>query len=551
MILDKSKRHFRRYKEIGRVLAKHGWDWMLYRLGMSEYVGHRLGLKRSAGPAHIREMLEELGPTFVKMGQLLSTRPDIVPESYIVELSKLQDTAPTLPLTSIVRVIESEFGVPIGELYQEFDPNPIAAASLGQVHRARLANGTPVIVKIQRPGIRDIVETDIEIMYGRARFLEDHFDVARVYGLMDIIDEFALTIREELDYSREGRNTDRLREVVSDELHVQVPKVYWSLTTGRVLTLEQMCGIKITDAPTEPDLILDLKDVSQRLASTFLEQIFVHGFFHADPHPGNILLADDGVIQLVDCGQVGRLDPESKAGAVRMLVAYEQQDTRGLAEEIIDLGIAREEVDARQLTRDLGKVLRSYYDLPARAVNMGRLLTRVLSVSAAHKIRLPVSFTVLGKVFTNIDGICRQLDPEFNFTEVIRVHINKAVKNELRSRDTLTDLFRAVVSLRDFAFGLPEQLERLLRRAVEGNLRLEFKHQGLEDVSIAFISAANRISIALIVAGTIVGSSLVVVAGRGPKSWFGLPTLGLVGYIFATFFGVWLIVSILRSSRHK
>lgn len=518
---------------------------------MGEYVGHRIGLVHSEGPAHLREMLEELGPTFVKMGQLLSTRPDIVPDAYIAELSKLQDTAPTLSVKSIIDVIESEFGVAIEELYQEFEPVPIAAASLGQVHCARLLDGTPVIVKVQRPNIRDAVETDIEIMYGRARFLEDHFDVARIYGVMDTVDEFALTIREELDYTREGRNTDRLREVVGTDLKVQVPKVHWELTTGRVLTLERMLGVKITDAPLVESVTADLRDVGNRLASTFLDQIFVHGYFHADPHPGNILLTNDGVIQLVDCGQVGRLDPESKLGAIRMLVAYEQQDTRALAEEVIDIGIAREEVDVRQFTRDLGKVLRGYYDMPARAVNMGRLLSRVMSVSAAHKIRLPVSFTVLGKVFTSIEGICRQLDPDFNFTDIVKVYVGKAVKNELRSQDALTDLYRAAVSLRDFAFNLPEYLERLMRRAVDGTLRLEFKHQGLEDVSATFQSAANRIAIALIVAGTIVGSSLVVVAGRGPTSFLGLPTLGLIGYVLALFFGVWLIVSILRSGKHR
>lgn len=552
MILEKGRRHFRRYREIAGVLAKHGWDWTLERAGMLEHLGPKGPLTSTEdAPVHLREILEELGPTFVKMGQLLSTRPDLVPEAYIIELEKLQDTAPTVPISDIFAVIESEFAVPITDLYLEFDEVPLAAASLGQVHRAKLLDGTPVIVKIQRPGIREQMDTDIEILYKRAKFLEGHWEKARTYGITDIVDEFAITIREELDYSREGSNTDRLREEFSEDRCIQVPLVYWDLTTGKVLTLEEMRGIKITEISNNPPPGVDLKQLANRLASAFLEQVFVDGFFHADPHPGNVLVTEDGQIELLDCGQVGRLDAENRAGAVRMLMAFEQHDTRVLADEILNLGIAQEEVDIRRLTQDLTKVLRGYYDVPARSVNMGSLLIRVLNVSADHKVRLPVSFAVLGKVFTNIDGICRQLDPDFNFTAIAREYVGKAVRRELRTEGTLTDFYRSVVSLRTLLFTLPEYIERLMRKAVEGTLRLEFKHQGLEEVSNSFKSGSNRISIALIVAASIIGSSIIVGAGRGTISFFGLPTLGIIGYLVATVFGIWLIVSILSSSRRR
>ncbi|MHB9036028.1 MAG: ABC1 kinase family protein [Armatimonadota bacterium] len=552
MILDKSRRHLHRYRQIARILAKHGWGWVVDRLGLADHLGKTPDIQEKVGaPAHVREILEELGPTFVKLGQILSTRPDVVPELYIAELSKLQDTAPTVGFQEIRGVIESEFGVTLENLYLEFEIEPLAAASLAQVHRAKLLDGTPVIVKVQRPNIRDMVETDLEIMYKRAQFVEQHWERARTYGVLDVVDEFAITIREELDYTREARNTDRLREALSDEHHMHVPHVYWHLTTGRVLTLQAIEGVKITDVAVNPIPGVDPRELSRRFASSFMEQVFVDGYFHADPHPGNVLVTRDGEIALVDCGQVGRLDPENRAGAVRMLMAFEQQDARILADEIMNLGIAQEEVDVRRFTLDLGKVLRSYYNAPARAVNMGQLLGRVLNVSASYKIRLPVSFAVLGKVFSDVEGICRQLDPDFNFTEVARGYVGKAVRSELRSEATVTELFRALVAARDFLFNLPEHLDRLIRKAVEGTLRIEFKHQGLEDVSNAFESAANRISVALIVAGTIVGSSLVVTAGKGPVSLFGLPTLGVLGYIVALVFGIWLIVSIMRSGRHK
>lgn len=551
-MLGKGRRHFQRYKEIARILAKHGWGWMLGRLGLAEHLGRHADLnEREHAPTHVREMLEELGPTFIKLGQILSTRPDIVPEAYIDELSKLQDTAPTVPFDEIKAVIEKEFDTPICELYSEFDAQPLAAASLAQVHRAKLLDGTPVIVKVQRPNIQEVVETDIEILFKRTQFLEQHYAKARIYGVVDLVDEFSMTIREELDYTREGRNTDRLRQNLAGQHYVEVPVVYWELTTTRVLTLQEMQGRKITDAAIDPPPGVDLKVVSNRLAAAFMEQVFVDGYFHADPHPGNILVTDKGEIALLDCGQVSRLDPENRAGAVRMLMAFEQQDSKVLADEILHLGIAQDEVDVRLFTRDLAKVMRSFYGMPSRSVNMGRLLTRVLHVSTQHKIRLPVAFAVLAKVFSNIDGICRQLDPDFNFTEVARPYVGRAVRSELRSENTLNELYRALVSTRSFLFSLPEHLDRLMRKLVEGTLRVEFKHQNLEGVSEAFRAGSNRISIALIVGSTIIGSSVVVAAGKGSKSLFGLPTWGILGYAVATAFGAWLVVSILMSGRHK
>lgn len=552
MILDKGKRHFRRYREIARIVASHGWGWMLGRMGLPEHFGHHRVLERvEEGPVHLREMLEELGPTFVKLGQLLSTRPDLLPESYIVELEKLQDTAPTLPFAEITAVIESEFEVPLRDLFAQFEVEPIAAASIAQVHKAVLLDGTQVIVKVQRPHIREHVQTDIEIMYKRAQFLEAHWDKARTYGLMDLVDEFAITIREELDYTREARNTDRLREEMVKQEGVNVPLVYWNLTTGRVLTLELMQGVKVTEIVNKLIPGTDPKLVATRLASAFLKQVFVDGFFHADPHPGNILVSEGGEIALVDCGMVGRLDADNKAGAVRLLMAFEQQDTRALADEILHLGISREDVDIKRLTIDLGKVLRGYYDLPGRSVNMGQVLMRVFNVSSDHKIRLPANFTVLAKVFTNIDGICSLLDPDFNFTETARSYIGRAMRKELRPEKNITEIYRAMVSMRAFLLMLPENLDRLMRKAVEGNMRIEFKHQGLEGLSQGWDRALSKLSLSVIVAAIIVGSSLIVSAGKEIGPWYGVPILGIIGYIVATVFGVWLIVSIMKSGRQR
>lgn len=551
-MLTKSRRYFRRYREIAGILARNGWGWALERVGLGEHAAEHGEMSRlEDGALHLRQMLEELGPTFIKLGQLLSTRPDIVPHAYIKELSKLQDTAPTFPTEEACRVIEEDFETPASEQYAEFDRTPLAAASLAQVHRAVLHDGTPVIVKVQRPGIRQQIEADLDIIYHRAKFLENHWERARIYGVTDIVDEFALTLREELDFTREGRNTDHLRETLVNNPHVKVPQVYWNVTSGRVLTLQQMQGIKITELPAHPFPGVDPKEVSNRLAAAFLEQVLVEGFFHADPHPGNVLVNEQGDILLVDCGQALRLEAAIKSGTIRLLLAFEERNTRLLAEELLQIGAPQQEVDLRRLSADMYKVLRTYYDAPARGVNIGELLTRLLNVSADHRIRLPASFATLAKVFTNVEGICRTLNPDFNFTEALRPYLAKAVRRELRSEDTLADLYRALSGLRSFLVTMPENLERVLHRMVEGKLRLEFKHQGLEQLTHTFQAGANRISIALVVGATIVGSSLIVLAGRGPKSWLGLPALGVLGYLIAMLFGSWLIVSILRSGRHK
>lgn len=549
-MLGKSRRHLRRYREIASVLARHGWGWMLSKLGLREHLGRHADLAPSEhGPAHIREMLEELGPTFVKLGQILSTRPDIIPQPFICELEKLQDNAPTVPINEVLSVIESEFGRRVEDVYLDFTVEPAAAASLAQVHRAILPDGTAVIVKIQRPGIDELVQTDIEILSKRAIFLEDHWDRAKMYGVSDLVDEFALTIREELDFTREGRNTDLLREQLEAEQAIKLPMIYWDLTTRRVLTLEEIYGDKITDYIERSEPQAQRTYLADSLAAAFLKQIFVDGFFHADPHPGNILVTPEEQIGLLDCGMVGRLDTENRAGSTRILMAFEQQDTHVMADEIMNLGISLGEVDVRRFTRDLGKVVRSYYDMPSRSVHMGQLLTRVLNVSVEHRIRLPASYAVLAKVLTNIDGICTQLDPDFNFTAAARSYVGRAVRSELRSDNLINEFFRALSSTRTLLFALPEQLERLMRKAVEGTLRAEFKHQGLEDVEASLAQSANRVSIALIVTGSIIGSSVVVSAGKGSHGWFGLPTLGVLGYIVATIFGIWLIVSILKSGR--
>jgi len=545
-----TRKQFGRLREIGTVLVKYGWGQLITKLGMANLLRYR-GARAAAraSPQRMVEAIEELGPTFIKFGQLLSTRSDLLPQDYIDELSKLQDTAPTIPIDQVKAVIREEMGRPVEEVYGTFIEEPLAAASLGQVHAAALPDGTRVIVKVQRPGIRDAVERDLSVLYVLARFLERRWERARTYGLVDFVDEFSIIIRAEMDYTREAHNTERLKQNLAREHGVCVPGVHWDLTTARVLTVERIDGAKVTDIALLDAMGVDRPLLARRLAATFLQQMLVDGFFHADPHPGNILITAEHDIALIDAGEVRQLDVGARTGLLRLLIAFERRDTRQFAEEILALGISRGEVDLPGLTHDLEKLLRQYYDVPARATNLGQILSRVMDVSARHRIRLPTGFTLVGKVLANIDGINRKLDPNFNFTETARSYIRRSVRHQLRAEGLLADTYSALLDAKAFLLSLPEHMNLLMHKLIEGSIRIEFKHTGLGELESRLDKIANRLAFALIVGAAIIGSSLIVVAKEGPTSLFGLPLLGVVGYVIALVFGLWLLISIIRSGR--
>lgn len=545
-----SRKQLRRVREIGSVLVKYGWGQAISRLGLAAVFHYEgpAGAKLEP-PQQLLKALRELGPTFVKLGQILSTRPDLLPADYIAELSKLQDTAPTIPFSEVESVIESSLGQRPDELFAQFNREPLAAASLGQVHEARLADGSHVIVKVQRPGVVAVVSSDIEILHSLANLLEHRWDPARTYGLTEIVDEFAITIREELDYTREAYNTDRLRHNLESEKEALVPEVHWDLTATRVLTVQMVEGVKITDMNGLDSIGADRKTAASNLSSVFLKQIFIDGFFHADPHPGNIIVTPEQQIALIDAGQVRQLDAAGKSGLIRLLIAFEHKDTRQFAEEIMAIGIARTEIDLPLFTYDLERILRQYYDLPSSVVSIGQLLTKVMEVSARHKVRLPTSFAVLGKVLADIDGINRQLDPSWNFTEAARPYITRSVKDQLKADEILSDTYRALIDTKSFLLNLPEYLNQLFRRAVEGSIRVEFKHKGLDQIQDRLDRSVNRLAFAMIVAATIIGSAVITTTKAGPMTKWGVPALGVAGYVTATVFGIWLLLSISRSGR--
>lgn len=548
-MFEHNRKIFNRKKEIAGIIAKYGWGKILSYAGFGE---SKLSfIKKSAEYQNIAAMLEELGPTFVKLGQFMSTRTDILPEHYIKDLERLQDKASTIDFSVIKEIMENELGIDISEVFSEISETPLAAASIGQVHSAVLLSGEKVVIKVQRPYIIERIDEDIEILYSSARQLENHFPQLKIYGLLDIIDDFSISIHEELKYTREARNTDKIREIALNESCIKIPKIYWDITTQKILVMEHMKGTKITEADWEH---LNTSLIAENFAGFFTKQIFMEGIFHSDPHPGNILLEENGILNILDFGEVYRLDSKTRHLLIKMMISYYSEDPQGMAETLLDMGRQMEEVDMSILTSDIYKILKIYYDLPAEETKIGDIFMRVVQMCMRNKLILPASFTTLGKTLANVETISRKLDPYFNFTEVARPYIKAAaVKELLYTEHPMTEIYKILADIKSLLFKTPRNINKIFKNLASGTVKFELKHKELEDITDVIENASNKISMALIIAGCLVGSSFLINANQGHmhKSLFGMPFLGAVGYAIALIFGVWLVVKILKSGRKK
>ncbi|MHB1457482.1 MAG: ABC1 kinase family protein [Armatimonadota bacterium] len=549
MIFERRKRHIDRYVEIGQILARHEWEHVISRLGLSRRFQVR-GWSRgkTPGPVQVRESLEELGPTFIKLGQVLSTRGDVLPLDYIKELESLQDDAPRVPFIEIKRVIEEELAGSLDELFMSFEEEPLAAASLGQTHRAKLLDGTEVVVKIQRPGVHQIIKTDLEVLTGIAKFLEKHSEKLKIYGLTDLVEEFSITIMQELDYTREGRNADVLKDNLVEMDYVHVAETIWTSSASCVLTAEYVDGVKISDLAEISKRGYSAHEIARNLWRTYLKMIFVDGFYHADPHPGNLVVLENNVIGLLDYGMVGNLDKDMRASVTILLSRYVDQDSLGVANAVLAMGTAPPDLDRKQFRFEISRVLKQYYGAPLREIKMGEALSKLLTVGAKFRITLPASIGMLVKVIIGIEGIVRILDPDYDMASEAKPFIKKAVQGEFTFSTLSGELLQNIVDWKKLLAQLPDQASQVLDHMAEGSFRIVFKHEGLELPTRDLDKSANRLSLAVISAATIIASALALSSKVGP-SWMGYPVIGMVGFAIAFLFGIWLMISILRSGR--
>jgi ubiquinone biosynthesis protein len=550
-------RHLRRYQQVGRILTRYGFGHVLTQLGIGRAITPGLERLRfssaeilRATPAErVRMVIEELGPTFIKLGQILSTRGDIIPADMIRELEKLQDTVPPTGFDAIKDQVEKELGKPLDEVFPTFDPQPVASASLGQVHLATLADGTEVAVKVFRPGIDRIIETDLDILQELATLAERRTEWGEYYGVLSLAQEFAETLRTEQNYEQEGHSIDRYRKIFAGESYVHIPKVYWETTTRRVLTMERIEGIKITDVAALDAAGLDRRKVARRNIRILLRAVLQEGFFHADPHAGNFLVEPDEVIGMLDFGIMGHLDPAERLGMIQLFVGFFGQNTDQAVEAFRDLGIATRAADKRNLTRDLHRLHQQYYGLDLEKLHARSFVEDFMGVAYSNRLKLPSNLVLVFKAIAMLEGISLRLDPDINIFEEVEPYVRDALF-ELKSPITrLRDLSERLQSSADALVGLPKQVQRLLEQFEDGEGHVGIRLRGIEEPTRQLTAAANRLALAVLAVAFILGPALILpqVQDIWPESQTAATMLVIGGFVMSILITLVLALSIWRS----
>ncbi|ALC17463.1 2-octaprenylphenol hydroxylase [Desulfuromonas soudanensis] len=556
--INRNIRSIRRYRDILGILIKYGFGHVIEQLNINYYLelGRRIvtlgsapkEIERLTQPVRLRLALEELGPTFIKFGQILSTRPDVIPREYADEFGKLQDTVPSGPLPEILAQLERELGYPAHELFAEFSPLPIAAASIAQVHRGRLHSGEEVVIKIRRPGIEKVVETDLDILMGLAYLIEKHIATEEIYDPIGIVKEFRRTLHREMDFIREGHTIDRFSANFADDPTVHIPRVYWDYTGETVLAMELVEGIKITDLPRLLEAGLDPQTIARNGANAILKQVLIHGFFHGDPHPGNIFILEGNRVCFLDFGMVGRIDENLKFQLVDLLMAILQRDVEKVITLLLYSGDLTDEIDTRNLRRDLSEFIDDYYEIPLQEINAGRMLTEFIEILSCYRIKFPSDLMLLAKALVTIEGIGRQLDPEFNMISHLKPFMETLLSDRVTPASISREMVRTVQAYGALAKNLPRDLKEFINRVNRNKFKIDLEHRGLDRLITDLDKSSNRLSFSLLIAALIVGSSLIMQTEKGPLI-FGFPVLGFLGYSIAAFLGLWLAIAILRSGR--
>lgn len=544
----------RRLREIASVLVRHGFYPLMERLRLARLVSIPLrfaGKRRKdrlTEPVRARLAMEELGPTFIKFGQILSTRPDVVPHEYIIEFLKLQDSVSPLPFDEMRKVIEAEFGRQVTDLFSSIDEAPVAAASIAQVHRAITRDGDEVVVKVKRPGIEEVINTDIAILRYMARLALKYIPESRLYDPMGMVEEFSRVIRREMDFSLEASYMERFRENFSGDPRVKVPKVHWDLTGRGVLTMERVKGIKVDQVKRLKEEGIDTESIAHLIADVFFKQVFEFGLFHGDLHSGNIFVLSKDSIALVDFGIVGRIGPEMKQDLADILIGIATQDIEATVKVYQRMGILPEAIDKTAFEMEYHDIILQYFGRPLKYVKIGELLLDYIRLAARHEIRLPRELLLFDKCIIELEGLARVLYPDVNILDESEPYARRLFVERMSPKSIAESALTTASDYKDLAAEFPSQAGRLMKKVLDDRLRIEFLHKGLEDFMGEVDRSSNRLTFAVIIAALIIGSSLVIAAEAAPKL-LGVPALGVLGFVIASVLGFWLAVQILRSGK--
>jgi ubiquinone biosynthesis protein len=560
------RRHYRdipRIRQIIVVASRHGFGHVVEQLGLQRFisVGRRvITFRRPPPPVHrlnaperLRLVFEELGPSFIKLGQVLACRPDMLPIEYAQELVKLTDSVSPFPFEDARTIIEKDLHEPIGQLFAQFDRVPFAAASIAQVHRAALHDGTEVIVKVQRPNIDRTIARDISILRGLAELIETYVPDMAVYNPRGVVEEFARTINREMDFFIEASNAVQLRKNFEKGDVLYIPEVFSGLSSKRVLVLEKLEGVRIDDFEALTRMGYDCRELSKKGAAAFFQMVFQDGFFHADPHPGNIFVLKDGRLALVDFGIVGRVTEENMEYFANSFLALVNHDYDALVQQYVNLGFVSDEVVdlerfQRELKEDFMELLEPYYGMKVKQIDFGAYVDRVTQILLRHHLRLPQNLYLIDKALITLEGILRQLDPEFDYLEAAQPYVTDLIRRRRSPLRYARALRKDAMEFSDMLSHMPRQVRNVIRKVLRNDIRISLHHEELNNLIRDVDKSSNRLAFSIITAAIIVASSIIIHAGHG-QTLFGLPVLGLIGYVIAGLFGIWILIGILRSGQ--
>jgi ubiquinone biosynthesis protein len=548
-------RQLGRMSEIAQVAAKHGFGYLFETRGPS-VVRSRLGRevevdgKGSPRGQRLREMLDELGPTFVKFGQLLSTRPDIVPPDIVFELKALQDSVTPFPFEQARAVVEEELELTLEQLYLDFDETPIAAASIGQVHRATLPNGRSVIVKVQRPNAPRQIEADLELMYQLARIARERVHALEFIDTVAVVDEFARSIRQELDYRIEARNAEQFHRNFAGYPHVKVPRVFWSYSRSRVLTLELLEGVQLRDIDLDRYTMSERHRLTNRIAETWMAMIFRHGFFHADPHPSNILVLEQSdQIGLIDFGTAGQLAPDDSSKLTGLFIEVVNQNVEAIPRRLASLGVRFPREREDEFVAELRTIFDRYYGASLAEIDPIQVIREAFALIYRMQLTLPTRFILLDRAIATLGSVGIELYPDFNIFEVAKPYARELMIERFTPQRIAT---RAQTEARNYAsvmLELPYQLHDILEEVRDGQIEVGFRHQGLDDLIKRMDIVFNRLGIAMVALGGAVTSGILAASIDGGIEILGVPLVAAIGLFLSAFLSIWLVWGVLRSGR--
>jgi ubiquinone biosynthesis protein len=551
---DRGFQNLRRYRQIATVLIKHGFGELVYRMNLGAHIlpKRRKGpvepITDKSTPHRVRLALEELGPTFVKLGQVLSTRPFLLPADYIIELSKLQDEVEPMPWSVASTILVRELGCPVEQCFSSFEQQPLASASLAQVHKAILNDGTPVVVKIQRLGIKKIIDSDMRILRDVAEMLERNVPESQQFEPKGLVEELARSTQKEINFLNEARNIEIFADNFKEEPGIKVPEVYRQFTTSKILTLEMIKGIKISRIEELKKAGYDTEKICQYGSRMILKMIFEDGFFHADPHPGNLFVCENEVIAPVDYGMMGSLSKSQMDELGDLVLATMSRDATEIIRVLQNVEVVPANADLRLLEQDLSELIIKYYHMSLAHIDMSTAMDDFFSVAQRYGIRFRSEFMLLGKALMTYEELARMLFPGYNFVAEIGPYLKRLTVRKFQPSKFFKDIFRILDELRWLMVESPREWRRITDKLSKGELQVKMQHRGLDTLIREMDRSSNRLSISLLVAALIVGSSLIMTVKEGVML-FDFPLLGLVGYLFAGILGIFLVISILRSGK--